>query len=216
MAASAPARTTADIDLRSLRDPIAEFDLISVVGHGTYGQVHRGIHKATGRDVAIKVMRVQEDEEEDLKQEILFLQKYSNHKNIARYYGAFVKKTPMGQDDELWLVMELCGSGSVTDLIKSQKKCLKETWIAFICKGILEGLMHLHENKVIHRDIKGQNVLLTDDSDIKLVDFGVSAQLDKTVGRRHTFIGTPYWMAPEVINCEDNANATYRAFITWC
>lgn len=106
--------------------------------------------------------------------------------------------------------MEFCGAGSVTDLVKSSKNnFLKEDWIAYICREILRGLAHLHANKVIHRDIKGQNVLLTDNADVKLVDFGVSAQLDRTIGRRNTFIGTPYWMAPEVIACDENPDATY-------
>ncbi|XP_057705569.1 mitogen-activated protein kinase kinase kinase kinase 4-like isoform X2 [Corythoichthys intestinalis] len=138
------------------------------------------------------------------------LKSYSHHRNIATYYGAFVKKSPAGQDHQLWLVMEYCGAGSVTDLVKKTKgNCLKEDWIAYICREVLRGLSHLHSHHVIHRDIKGQNVLLTENAEVKLVDFGVSAQLDKTIGRRNTFIGTPYWMAPEVIACDENPEATY-------
>jgi len=155
---------------------------------------------------------------------------FSHHRNIATYYGAFIKKQPSstGKGDQLWLVMEYCGAGSVTDLVKcaslvyvlrvrsqshwspaTKGASIKEEWIAYICREILRGLCHLHANKVIHRDIKGQNVLLTDNAEVKLVslwfslapnplqplqvDFGVSAQLDRTVGRRNTFIGTPYW-----------------------
>ena len=151
-------------------------------------------------------MDVTEDEEEEIKLEINVLKKYSHHRNIATYYGAFIKKSPPGKDDQLWLVMEYCGAGSVTDLVKSMKaQSLKEDWIAYICREVLRGLTHLHACKVsvayqhqhprykksfishfqvIHRDIKGQNVLLTDNAEVKLVDFGVSAQLDRTIGRR--------------------------------
>lgn len=199
-----------DIDLNALKDPAGIFDLIEVVGNGTYGQVYKGRHTKTGQLAAIKVMDVTEDEEEEIKLEINVLKKFSHHRNIATYYGAFIKKSPPGKDDQLWLVMEYCGAGSVTDLVKSTKgQSLKEEWIAYISREILRGLAHLHSNKVIHRDIKGQNVLLTDNAEVKLVDFGVSAQLDRTIGRRNTFIGTPYWMAPEVIACDENPEATY-------
>uniref|UniRef100_A0A4W4GMJ9 non-specific serine/threonine protein kinase n=1 Tax=Electrophorus electricus TaxID=8005 RepID=A0A4W4GMJ9_ELEEL len=155
-------------------------------------------------------MDVTEDEEEEIKLEINMLKKYSHHRNIATYYGAFIKKSPPGHDDQLWLVMEFCGAGSITDLVKNTKgNSLKEDWIAYISREILRGLAHLHAHHVIHRDIKGQNVLLTENAEVKLVDFGVSAQLDRTVGRRNTFIGTPYWMAPEVIACDENPDATY-------
>ncbi|KAL3847804.1 hypothetical protein ACJMK2_018698 [Sinanodonta woodiana] len=199
-----------DIDLSSLRDPAGIFDLIEVVGNGTYGQVYKGSHTKTGQLAAIKVMNVTEEEEEEIKLEINVLKKFSHHRNIATYYGAFIKKSPAGKDDQLWLVMEFCGAGSVTDMVKATKgNSLKEEWISYIAREILRGLSHLHANRVIHRDIKGQNVLLTDNAEVKLVDFGVSAQLDKTIGRRNTFIGTPYWMAPEVIACDENPDATY-------
>ncbi|PFX26822.1 Traf2 and NCK-interacting protein kinase [Stylophora pistillata] len=157
-----------DIDLAALKDPAGIFDLVEVVGNGTYGQVHKGRHKRTGQLAAIKIMDVTE------------------------------------------LVMEFCGAGSITDLVKASRgKALKEEWISYICHEVLNGVSHLHQNHVIHRDIKGQNVLLTDSAEVKLVDFGVSAQLDRTIGRRNTFIGTPYWMAPEVIACDEQPDATY-------
>uniref|UniRef100_A0A8C1M4F8 non-specific serine/threonine protein kinase n=1 Tax=Cyprinus carpio TaxID=7962 RepID=A0A8C1M4F8_CYPCA len=168
MANDSPAKSLVDIDLASLRDPAGIFELVEVVGNGTYGQVYKGRHVKTGQLAAIKVMDVTE------------------------------------------LVMEFCGAGSITDLVKNTKgNTLKEDWIAYISREILRGLAHLHAHHVIHRDIKGQNVLLTENAEVKLVDFGVSAQLDRTVGRRNTFIGTPYWMAPEVIACDENPDATY-------
>ncbi|XP_056331996.1 TRAF2 and NCK interacting kinase a isoform X2 [Danio aesculapii] len=210
MASDSPARSLDEIDLSTLRDPAGIFELVELVGNGTYGQVYKGRHVKTGQLAAIKCMDVTGEEEEEIKAEINMLKKYSHHRNIATYYGAFIKKNPPGVDDQLWLVMEFCGAGSVTDLIKNTKgNSLKEDWTAYISREILRGLTHLHQHKVIHRDIKGQNVLLTENAEVKLVDFGVSAQLDRTVSRRNTFIGTPYWMAPEVIACDENPDATY-------
>lgn len=207
---SQPNPSLNDIDLNSLSDPSGIFELIEVVGSGTYGQVYKGRHTRTGQLAAIKIMDVTEEEEEEIKLEINVLKNHSHHRNIATYYGAFVHKSPPGQDDKLWLVMEYCGAGSVTDLVKSTLNLsLKEDWIAYICREITRGLAHLHASKIIHRDIKGQNVLLTDNAEVKLVDFGVSARLDKTIGRRNTFIGTPYWMSPEVIACDENPEAKY-------
>ncbi|XP_029627320.1 mitogen-activated protein kinase kinase kinase kinase 4-like isoform X3 [Salmo trutta] len=210
MARDCTTRSLDNIDLSALRDPAGIFELVEVVGNGTYGQVYKGRHVKTGQLAAIKVMDVTEEEEEEIKLEINMLKTYSHHRNIATYYGAFVKKSRAGQDDQLWLVMEYCGAGSVTDLVKKTKgNSLKEDWIAYICREVLRGLSHLHSHHVIHRDIKGQNVLLTENAEVKLVDFGVSAQLDRTIGRRNTFIGTPYWMAPEVIACDENPDSTY-------
>uniref|UniRef100_A0A8C4YFJ3 non-specific serine/threonine protein kinase n=1 Tax=Gopherus evgoodei TaxID=1825980 RepID=A0A8C4YFJ3_9SAUR len=173
-------------------DPAGIFELVELVGNGTYGQVY----KVRSLNVSATIM-------------ISWCMSLHS-RMLTTYYGAFIKKNPPGMDDQLWLVMEFCGAGSVTDLIKNTKgNTLKEEWIAYICREILRGLSHLHQHKVIHRDIKGQNVLLTENAEVKLVDFGVSAQLDRTVGRRNTFIGTPYWMAPEVIACDENPDATY-------
>ncbi len=153
-----PGSALDDIDLASLKDPAGIFDLIEVVGNGTYGQVYKGRHTKTGKIqsqnlsdrisrvffpfsgqlAAIKVMDVTEDEEEEIKLEINVLKKYSHHRNIATYYGAFIKKSPPGKDDQLWLVMEYCGAGSVTDLVKSTKgQSLKEDWIAYICRFVM-------------------------------------------------------------------------------
>nr|XP_012418556.1 PREDICTED: mitogen-activated protein kinase kinase kinase kinase 4 isoform X8 [Odobenus rosmarus divergens] len=169
MANDSPAKSLVDIDLSSLRDPAGIFELVEVVGNGTYGQVYKGRHVKTGQLAAIKVMDVTEDEEEEIKLEINMLKKYSHHRNIATYYGAFIKKSPPGHDDQLWLVMEFCGAGSITDLVKNTKgNTLKEDWIAYISREILRGLAHLHIHHVIHRDIKGQNVLLTENAEVKL------------------------------------------------
>uniref|UniRef100_A0A8C9VWP1 non-specific serine/threonine protein kinase n=1 Tax=Scleropages formosus TaxID=113540 RepID=A0A8C9VWP1_SCLFO len=209
MARDGATRSLESIELSSLRDPAGIFELVEVVGNGTYGQVYKRLLAKTATAVTCVSVRGQEEEDE-IKLEINMLKTYSHHRNIATYYGAFVKKSPAGQDDQLWLVMEYCGAGSVTDLVKKTKSnCLKEDWIAYICREVLRGLSHLHSHHVIHRDIKGQNVLLTENAEVKLVDFGVSAQLDRTIGRRNTFIGTPYWMAPEVIACDENQDATY-------
>uniref|UniRef100_A0A8C6YDL5 non-specific serine/threonine protein kinase n=1 Tax=Naja naja TaxID=35670 RepID=A0A8C6YDL5_NAJNA len=169
MASDCAARSLDNTDLGALRDPAGIFELVQVVGNGTYGQVYKGRHVKTGQLAAIKVMNVTEDEEEEIKLEINMLKKYSHHRNIATYYGAFVKKSPAGQDDQLWLVMEYCGAGSVTDLVKKTKgNCFKEDWIAYVCREVLRGLSHLHTHHVIHRDIKGQNVLLTENAEVKL------------------------------------------------
>jgi myosin-3 len=114
--------------------------------------------------------------------------------------------------DQLWLVMELCTSGSVTDLAKAILKTnqrLDESIIAYIMRETLKALYHLHSNNVIHRDVKGHNILITGDGHIKLIDFGVSAYLNPNHGRRNTSVGTPFFMAPEVIACERQMDYDY-------
>ncbi|XP_072671764.1 nik-related protein kinase isoform X1 [Canis lupus baileyi] len=221
-------------DLGHLPDPTGIFSLDKTIGLGTYGRIYLGLHEKTGAFTAVKVMNARKtplpeigkrvrvnkyqksvgwrysDEEEDLRTELNLLKKYSFHKNIVSFYGAFFKLSPPGQRHQLWMVMELCAAGSVTDVVRmTRNQSLKEDWIAYICREILQGLAHLHAHRVIHRDIKGQNVLLTHNAEVKLVDFGVSAQVSRTNGRRNSFIGTPYWMAPEVIDCDEDPRRSY-------
>ncbi|KAF4026869.1 hypothetical protein G4228_018781 [Cervus hanglu yarkandensis] len=197
-------------DLGHLPDPTGIFSLDKTIGLGTYGRIYLGLHEKTGAFTAVKVMNARKDEEEDLRTELNLLKKYSFHKNIVSFYGAFFKLSPPGQRHQLWMVMELCAAGSVTDVVRmTRNQSLKEDWIAYICREILQGLAHLHSHRVIHRDIKGQNVLLTHNAEVKLVDFGVSAQVSRINGRRNSFIGTPYWMAPEVIDCDEDPRRSY-------
>ncbi|KAL8112055.1 hypothetical protein AgCh_019672 [Apium graveolens] len=144
--------------------------------------------------VAIKVISLSEGEEgyEEIRGEIEMLQQCS-HPNVVRYLGSY-------QGEEyLWIVMEYCGGGSVADLMNITDEPLEEYQIAYICKEALKGLSYLHSIFKVHRDIKGGNILLTEQGEVKLGDFGVAAQLTRTMSKRNTFIGTPHWMAPEVI-----------------
>ncbi|KAJ6239546.1 sterile20-like kinase [Anaeramoeba flamelloides] len=189
----------------SKADPSMIFELIEELGKGSYGSVYKARQKGTGEIVAIKMIGIEEDEGiEDIKIEIDILKK-CKHKNIVKYIGTYFK------DDTLWIVMEYCGGGSVSDICQIIEKGLNEKQIAAIMYGSLEGLNYFHSNRKIHRDIKGGNILLTDRGEVKLADFGVSAQLTKTMSKRNTFIGTPYWMAPEVI--QDYQNYDSRADI---
>lgn len=144
--------------------------------------------------VAIKVISLSEGEEgyEEIRGEIEMLQQCS-HPNVVRYLGSY-------QGEEyLWIVMEYCGGGSVADLMNVTDEALEEFQIAYICREALKGLSYLHSIFKVHRDIKGGNILLTEQGEVKLGDFGVAAQLTRTMSKRNTFIGTPHWMAPEVI-----------------
>uniref|UniRef100_A0A8C1PSC1 non-specific serine/threonine protein kinase n=1 Tax=Cyprinus carpio TaxID=7962 RepID=A0A8C1PSC1_CYPCA len=186
-----------------LSDPAGIFELVELVGNGTYGQVYKGRHVKTGQLAAIKCMDVTGEEEEEIKAEINMLKKYSHHRNIATYYGAFIKKNPPGVDDQLWVsIVSQCASGERENQppgqLLQQLVCITIFATTFLHK-LSEGAAHLHARHP-HRGLDLTAVRL---------DFGVSAQLDRTVSRRNTFIGTPYWMAPEVIACDENPDATY-------
>lgn len=138
------------------------------------------------------------------------LRKYGSHANITSFYGVYGVKSD-GEADKLWLAMEYCGGGSVTDLSKKmQPKRFPEDPFKYILRETLKAMAYLHKNGIVHRDIKGQNILMTNDGSIRLIDFGVSGETKKNQAvKRNTFIGTPYWMAPEVIATDQQTEAWY-------
>jgi serine/threonine kinase 3 len=177
----------------SLAKPLDEvFEIVCKIGKGSYGNVFKALHKETGQTVAIKQVPVESDLQEIIKEISIMQQCDSPY--IVKYYGSYFK------DNDLWIVMEYCGAGSVSDIMKLRRKTLSEDEIAYVLTYILKGLEYLHSKRKIHRDIKAGNILLNSNGKAKLADFGVAGQLSDTMAKRNTVIGSPFWMAPEVCN----------------
>ncbi|CAK9802452.1 Serine/threonine-protein kinase 3 [Anthophora quadrimaculata] len=173
------------------RQPEEVFDIICKLGEGSYGSVYKALHKESGQVLAIKQVPVDTDLQEIIKEISIMQQCDSPY--VVKYYGSYFKNT------DLWIVMEYCGAGSVSDIMRLRKKTLQEDEIATILSDTLKGLEYLHLRRKIHRDIKAGNILLNNEGHAKLADFGVAGQLTDTMAKRNTVIGTPFWMAPEVI-----------------
>lgn len=188
-------------DAAAIMDAIgSRFNSLELIGKGSFGDVYKGFDKDLSRDVAIKVIDLEEaeDEIEDIQKEISVLSQCRSP-YITEYYGSYLNQT------KLWIVMEYMAGGSVADLIQPGQP-LDEMSIACILRDLLHAIEYLHNEGKIHRDIKAANILLSENGDVKVADFGVSAQLTRTISRRKTFVGTPFWMAPEVIQNSDGYN----------
>ncbi|XP_061169935.1 myosin-IIIb-like isoform X3 [Saccostrea echinata] len=200
------------IKFSELPDPRTSWELQRLIGEGTYGEIHQAIHKESGEVVAMKVLESIHEMIEEIEEEYQVLRDLGNHPNIPRFYGIYLKPPTNGIDAEVWMAMELCGRGSVTHLAREligQGRFMEEDLIAHILRETLQALHHLHKNHVIHRDVKGHNILINDQGQIKLIDYGVSGHLPSTLARKNTSVGTPYWMAPEVIACERQLEYNY-------
>ncbi|XP_018026744.1 myosin-IIIb [Hyalella azteca] len=200
------------IDFDALPDPNTRFELLEVVGEGTYGEVFAAKDHDDGEIVAVKILENIAENLEEIEEEYLVLRDLSLHPNLPAFKGIFLKRGDRGEDDQAWVVLELCPRGSVTDVVQAllrRGQRLTEKQIAYILRETVHAITYLHENHCMHRDIKGHNILLTAHGHVKLVDFGVSSHLDSTWGRRNTSVGTPYWMAPEVIACEQQLDYSY-------
>eukprot|EP00898_Chlorokybus_atmophyticus_P007116 jgi/Chlat1/7405/Chrsp6S00594 len=176
------------------QDPTRLYELLQPLGKGSYGAVYKARDLRSSELVAVKIINLGEGEEslDEIRGEIEMLQQ-CNHPNIVRYLGSY--RGP----DYLWIVMEYCGGGSIADIMHVREAPLDEAQIAYVCRETLKGLAYLHSIGKVHRDIKCGNILMTEQGEVKLADFGVAAQLTRTMSKRNTFIGTPHWMAPEVI-----------------
>ncbi|XP_068657015.1 uncharacterized protein [Aristolochia californica] len=176
------------------------FSSLEPIGRGSFGDVFKGFDKELNREVAIKVIDLEEaeDEIEDIQKEISVLSQCRSP-YITEYYSSYLHQT------KLSIVMEYMAGGSVADLLQTGPP-LDETSIACILRDLLHAIEYLHNEGKIHRDLKAANILLTENGDVKVADFGVSAQLTRTISRRKTFVGTPFWMAPEVIQNSDGYN----------
>ncbi|WWC67143.1 uncharacterized protein I206_101050 [Kwoniella pini CBS 10737] len=175
-----------------LADPATTYTLLEKLGTGSFGTVWKASQNETKQIVAIKMIDLEssDDDISEIQAEIAHLSScFSDH--VTKYYGSFVRGA------KLWIVMEYLAGGSCLDLLKPGT--FTESQIAITCRELLLGLQYLHDEGKIHRDIKAANVLLSASGDVKLADFGVAAQLSSHKSQRHTFVGTPFWMAPEVI-----------------
>lgn len=182
-------------------DPYTIWSLVGELGDGSFGKVHKAERKTDGTLAAAKIIDVKDESElDDFMVEIDILSE-CKHSHVVGMYEAYY------HENKLWMMLEFCSGGALDDLILEIERGLTEDQIKVVCRQMFECLHFLHTHKVIHRDLKAGNLLLTSDGNIKLADFGVSAKNKKTVQRRTTFIGTPYWMAPEVIvteTCKDD------------
>ncbi|KAJ1720668.1 Protein kinase [Coemansia erecta] len=173
-------------------DPKVLYSKVKKIGQGASGNVYMARSIKNGELVAIKQMDLSKQPRKELLVNEILVMKESRHANIVNFIEAFLLNS-----SDLWVVMEYMEGGALTDVIDNNK--MNEMQIATVCREVCRGLSHLHKQDIIHRDIKSDNVLLGEDGQVKITDFGFCAKLSEQRSKRATMVGTPYWMAPEVV-----------------
>ncbi|XP_067934486.1 serine/threonine-protein kinase 10-like isoform X2 [Watersipora subatra] len=189
--------------LKRNQDPNEIWVIVGELGDGAFGKVYKAEHKENKQLAALKKVEIKEEDELDEFMVEVDILTECTHNNIVGIKEAYFF------DDHLWLYIEFCEGGAIDSIMVDLEKSLTEQQIQYVAHELCTALDYLHNHKVVHRDLKAGNILLTIDGQVRLADFGVSAKNTKTVQRRSSFIGTPYWMAPEVIMCETSQDLTY-------
>ncbi|KZO98755.1 Pkinase-domain-containing protein [Calocera viscosa TUFC12733] len=192
-----------ELPLAPTEKPVTSvFRKLELVGRGGFGTVHRGIHIESGSIVALKIINLDkaDDDVDDIQREIALLSRLRGgaQYNVTRYWGCWL------EDTKVWIAMDYAAGGSLTTLMKAG--LIEERYTAVVVRETLIGLSYLHRENVIHRDIKAANILLTSRGHVMLIDFGVSALLASKDDKRMTLIGTPHYIAPEVIRSTSSYN----------
>ncbi|XP_043799289.1 neither inactivation nor afterpotential protein C isoform X4 [Apis laboriosa] len=200
--------------LDSIQDPGKRYLLRDCIGSGVCGDVYEAIDRqAENKRVAVKVQKLTPESESMILEEYRILRDYTSHPNLPDFYGIYRRRSGKKTEyDQIWFVMELCDGGTVMDLVQgllTMNKKMREEHISFILKEVIQAMIYLNENNVMHRDIRGSNILLTKEGEIKLVDFGLSRTCQSEIGKRYTCVGSPSWMAPEVAMSKGNNTEGY-------